>query len=171
MENPFGITREEVLELAAKKLADDYGDGEDLERRAYSTITKRIEELIASGIKGRIDAFLDAEMTKIVSQEIVPVNIWGQREGAPTTIRAELAKRAQEFWNLKVNKDGREDFYGGEERSKRLMKQMMIETFSAAVKENIDQIVLEFKAALKTDAAKMATEHINTLINITEKRH
>ncbi len=35
----------------------------------------------------------------------------------------------------------------------------------------LNQIVLEFKAALKTDAAKMATEHINTLINITEKRH
>lgn len=168
METPFGITREEVLNLAAQKLADLCG-GDELSERAESMISQRVKELFESGVKRRIDEFLDTEMKKIVSEEIVPVNIWGEREGKPTTIRAELAKRAQQFWNVKVDKDGHESHYGGKERSKALMDEILKDTFASAVKENADVIVAEFKAALKTDATKLVEDHIDKLITIKKR--
>src|SRR3990167_6826640 len=121
MENPFNITREELLELAATKLVDTWADESDLTKTAELIIREKIEKIFASGLKERIDGFLDMEMKKIVGEEIAPVNIWGEREGKPTTIRAELANRAKEFWNVRVNEDGKESSYGGTERSKVLM--------------------------------------------------
>lgn len=164
MENPFGITREEVLELAANKLVADYCDPEHLSQTANRKIEDQIKKMFEEKLKSRIDAFLKEEMQKIVSTEIIPVNIWGEREGTPTTIRASLAKRAHEFWNTKVDKDGRESGWSGEERSKVLMKTMMQEAFTVAVKENIDVIVAQFKEALKADAAKVTAAHIDKLI-------
>jgi len=140
MENPFGITREEVLELAAKKLVDAYSGDPDLSESAERMIRERVIELFESGLKDRINSFLDAEMKKIVGEEIVPVNIWGEREGSPTTIRAQLAKRAQDFWNVRVDVDGCESGYGGSERSKVLMQQILKDEFAKAVKANADVI-------------------------------
>ncbi len=170
MENPFGITREEVLELAAKKLVDAYGGDPDLSESAERLIREKVKELFESGLKRRIDEFLDAEMRKVIETEIVPVNIWGEREGQPTTIRAELAKRAQAFWSVRVDSEGRESSYGGNERSKVLMQQILKDEFANAIKENAEVIIAEFKAALKVDASKLVFDHIDKLITVKTKR-
>lgn len=169
IENPFGITREELLELAAKRLADSYGDDLDLQNTAERMIRERVTDLFQAQLKQRVDTFLDAEMKALVGQEIVPVNIWGEREGKPTTIRAELAKRAQEFWNVRVDANGRESSYGGTERSKLLMQQILKDEFANAVKQNAEVIIAEFKSALKVDATKLVTEHIDKLITVKSK--
>jgi len=166
MDNPpFGITREEVLNLAAQKLVDAYADDPSLSESAERQICEKVKQLFETGLKARIDDFLTAEMKRITGEEIVPVNIWGEREGKPTTIRAELAKRAQEFWGARVDKDGRETTYGGTERSKLLMQQLLKDEFANAVKHNAEIIVAEFKSALKSDATKLVTEQIDKLIN------
>lgn len=169
MENPFGITREEVLNLAAQKLVDAYGGDPDLSETAERMIREKVTEAFANRLNRRIDEFLTAEMAKLLGQEIVPVNIWGDREGTPTTIRAELAKRARDFWNVRVDKDGRESSYGGSERSKVLMGQILKDEFSNAVKENAEVIIAEFKSALKVDATKLVTEHIDKLITVKSR--
>lgn len=166
MENPFNITKEEVLELAARKLVDAYGGDPDLSESAERMIRDEVTKLFANKLTVRIDAFLTAEMEKLLGQEIVPVNIWGEGEGQPTTIRAQLAKRAREFWAVSVNEDGRESSYGGSPRSEMLMKKVLKDEFAKAVKESADVIIGEFKAALKVDATKLVTDHIDKLINI-----
>lgn len=167
METPFEITREDVLNLAAQKLVDAYCGEPDLSEIAERMIRERITLAFADGLKRRIDEFLTAEMEKLIGQEIVPVNIWGEREGtSPTTIRAELAKRARDFWNVTIDRDGRESSYGGQARSKVLMEQIVKDEFSKAVKENADVIVGEFKAALKADATALVHKHIDSLIKL-----
>lgn len=170
MENPFGITREEVLDLAANKLVAAYDGDPRLSEIAERLIAEKVSNAFANGLSRRIDEFLTVEMTKLVSQEIVPVDIWGEREGKPTTIRAQLAKRAQDFWNVRVDSDGRESHYGGTERSKALMQQILKDEFAKAVKENAEVIIAEFKAALKVDATKLVTDHIDKLITVKSLR-
>lgn len=169
MNTPFGITREEVLTLAAQKLVDAYCGDPDLSETAERMIRQKLEEAFANKLTRRIDDFLTNEMEKLVGQEIVPVDIWGDREGKPTTIRAALAKRARDFWNVSVDKDGRESTYGGIARSKQLMSEILKDEFAKAVKENADVIIGEFKAALKVDATKLVTEHIDKLINVKSR--
>lgn len=163
-ETPFNITRDELLNLAADKLADQIGDTSELYSKAESEISKRISVLFAEGLKTKVDEFLTEEMSKIVSQEIVPVNIYGEREGQPTTIRATLAARAKEFWDVRVDDSGRPSSYGGEPRHQQLMKRILQDEFAKSVKQNADVIVAEFKKAIKADCTKLVSEHIDKLI-------
>jgi hypothetical protein len=164
---PFNITREEVLNLAAAKLTDAFADDGELSNIAERNIRERVEQKIGKGLELRIDQFLSAEMEKLMSKEIVPVDIWGENTGKATTIKAELHRRAREFWDVRVDSDGKPSgSYGGEPRHVHLMKQIVKEEYSKAIKENAEEIVLAFKAALKADAARISSEHIDKLINI-----
>lgn len=167
---PFDITREEVLNLAAQKLVDAYGGDPDISEKAEEIIRSKVGEMFSeTSIRTRIDECLTAELEKLLSQEIVPVDIWGQREGSPTTIRAILSDRARKFWDVPVNSEGREITYGGTPRHKRLMEEILKDEFAKAVRDNANVIVSEFKAALKVDATKLVTEHIDKLITVRER--
>lgn len=169
MEIPFGITREEILNLAAQKLVDAYCGEPDLEDIATRMIRENVTNLVATKLTKRIDDFLVDEMKKLLDQEIVPVDIWGEREGNPTTIRAQLAKRARDFWDVRVNSDGREEHYGGQPRSKVLLAECLKEEFTKAIKANVDIIVTELNNSLKADATKLITEHIDKLITLRKR--
>lgn len=164
--NPFGITCEELLELAAQKLADQYATSEDLEKSIWDKINPRIEKLFSERINSGITTVITAEIEKLLGQELVPVNIFGDREGSPTTIRAMLAKRAKSFWDEKVDCDGRISTYGGEPRHKWLFSKVVNDEFEKVIKQNITNIVGAFKDALTVDAAKMTAAHIDSIIKV-----
>ena len=164
--NPYGITKDELLGLAADKLAGQYADLPEITDLAQSLIKDRVKELFESGLKNRIDTFLAGEMEKIISQEIHPVDMWGEKTGQPTTIKAQLALRAKEFWDLRVDEQGKESSWGGQPRHQYLLKKVAREEFEKAVKENIDGMVGAFKVAIRADAVRFATEHIDKLITL-----
>lgn len=164
MNTPFEITKEEVLELAAQKLADNYGDNGELADAATTRLRERIEEIIKTGIASRVDAFLDAEMRELLSKEIIPLTMWGEKAGEPTTLRDVLHKRALEFWDVRVDKDGRKSDWGGTPRHEHLMSKILQDEFAQAVKQNASTIVAAFKQALLADSKKLVEQHINALI-------
>lgn len=168
MNTPFEITKEEVLELAANKLVDaHYNSDENLSERAEKIIRNRVCELFSeTHIKGKIDKALSDELEKLLGTEIIPVDIWGQRDGKPTTIRAQLADRAQRFWEVRISDDGRESSYGGTPRCEVLMKKLLKDEFEKAVASNAEVIVAEFKKALTTSGHKVVTEQIEKLVRV-----
>lgn len=164
---PFEITKEELLELAAQKLVDEYCEHDTIHSKTVKMIEEKIKNVFESGLKERIELFLTNEMERLVSQEITPVDIWGDKIGSPTTIRAQLAIRAKEFWDVRVNDDGRPaGSYGGTPRHEHLMKKIMQDEFAKSVKQNADVIVSAFKAALTADATRLVKEHIDNLIKV-----
>jgi hypothetical protein len=170
MNAPFEITREEVLNLAAQKLVDAYGGDPDISEKAEEIIRRKVSELLSEvSIRTRIDECLTKELERLLGTEIVPVDIWGNREGKPTTIRAQLTERAKKFWEVPIDRDGRESTYGGTPRSEVLMKQLLKAEFENAVKTNAEVIVAEFKKAILADATKMVTENIDKLINTKQR--
>lgn len=166
METPFGITREEVLNLAAEKLANDYANEEDLGSTVREMIKTRVTEAFASNLNTRIDGMLCEEMEKLLGQEICPVDIYGERTGTPTTMRAVLAERARVFWDTKVNSDGKQESYGGKPRHEWLFQKIVNEEFSKVVKQNIVNLVGSFKDALSASAIAITKEHIDSLIKV-----
>lgn len=167
--NPFGITREDIIELAATKLANEYGDMESLSESVNSKVRSRIEEVIKTTLTSKIDAMLTLELEKLLGQEICPVDIYGERTGTPTTIRATLAERARVFWDVKVNSEGRQESYGGKPRHEWLFQKIVNEEFTKVVKQNIVNLVGAFKDALSASANAITKEHIDSLIKVKTK--
>jgi len=154
--------------MAASKIADEYAgdDYDNIGKRVETIIQQRVKEAFERGLSIRIDAFLQTEMERLISQEIAAVNIWGEKTGKPTTIRDCLAERARIFWEVKVNKDGREESYGGTPRFEQVMKKILQEQFTEAIKANAEAILSEFKKAVREDAVQTVTKHIDNLIKV-----
>lgn len=170
-ENPFGITKTEIIELAAQKLADQLVDIESLQELAERQIESRIKVLFETSINGRVEEFLKTEMERILSQEICPVDIYGEKVGKATSIKAVLAERARVFWDTKVSEDGKpQDGYYGKPRHEWLFAKIVKEEYAAAVKQNIVNLVGSFKDALSESANKITKEHIDSLIKVKTQR-
>lgn len=170
-ENPFNITREEVLELAANKLADRHENSEELEGLAVRIINKRIEEMFATSLNATINTALNTELSRILSEEVIPVDMWGKPTGEPTTIRAALHSHAMRFWNERVNEEGKvTDYYGAKPRHEQLFARVANDEFAKAVKQDIVNLVGAFKDAMVANAAKITKEHIDSLINVKTTR-
>lgn len=160
------ILREQIVDLAATKVADEVlGEGE-LHDRVERIVQSRIEAAVSKGLHERIEATLAAEMESILATTITPTDIWGDRTGPPTTIRDALAARAKDFWDVRVDKDGKPSSYGGAPRHEHLMRRLLDEEFTKAVRENASVIVSAFKAAVKADGARILNEHIDALIKV-----
>lgn len=164
---PFGITKEEVLELAAEKLADQFADASWLGNHVEGLISERVSTVAGKGLTKRVEELLSVEMEKILREEIVPVNIWGERDGRATTIRASIAERARDFWAQKIDDKGNvTTSYSAKPRHQVLLEQITKEQFVAAIKENITELTLEFKTALKKHGASVSAQHIEKLIRV-----
>lgn len=162
---PFEITKEEVLNLAAQKLVDAYTGEEGWTDIVDRLIRDKVSSLFADAkITQRIDEALSSEIERLLGEEVHPVDIWGEKTGQPTTIRAAIAERARIFWEVKVDSEGRETTYVGLKRSEVLMKSLLKAEFEKAVKTNAEVIVAEFKKAILADATKLVTDNINRLI-------
>ena len=165
MNNPFEITREEILGLAAQKLIETQEGDFSIRQIVEDIVEKKVDKIVSNELKAKVDDVLTREMERILNKEVVPVNIFGEREGSPTTIKAELAKRAEIFWNVKIDKNGKESQWGGEERCKVLFRQIVNDEFSKTVKQNAEIIVKEFKEAIKKDSIRLVLDHIDKLIH------
>lgn len=160
----FNITREEVLELAANKVADQMADYEETQRLVHKLISTRVEQAFKESLNARIDTLLSDTINNLVDETVTPVDIWGEPTGEPTTILQALTKKAKDFWLAKVNADGKEVTYNGTERWKMFLQQISKEQFTKVIKENIESIVQGFKEALRADTGKLLGEHIERLI-------
>lgn len=162
--NPFNVSRDELLNLAAQKLVDQLGDTEELWNQAERLVSSKVSEVVGKGLKERVDAKLNEEMEKILTTVITPMTIWGESAGNPTSIRELLSERARVFWEVNVDSEGKPSSWGGEPRYKRLMSELLNTAFKEAVKTNADVIVSEFKKAMLQHAHNLVAENINRLI-------
>jgi hypothetical protein len=164
--NLLGFTPEQLLDLAAEKVADQYLDREGVTWRVEQVLEARVKDAVGKGLNEKIDALLTAEMEKILGEEIVPMNIWGERQGSPTTIRNQIAERARTFWEERVNKDGKLETYGGQPRHEHLIRKIVNEEFSAAIKQNVVAVVSAMKIAAKAHAEQITNEALDNLIKV-----
>lgn len=162
--NPFGITRKEILELATEKIIDAYDEspGDMIREKVQSMVKAQVEPILMT----EIQSALRAEIEHILSAKITPVDMWGGKTGAETTIREQLAKKARQFWDENVDGKGNLASYGGEPRHAWVVRQVLKEEFDIAIKTNAAEVVKAFAAALKDQGAKLVADHISKLVNV-----
>lgn len=166
-ENPLGITREELLNVAAGKIADQYCEDGELGERVGKLIEERIKRVFADSLTERINAFMDSEMEKLVQTVVTPLDIWGDAKGKPTTIRESLAAKALAYWNEKVTAEGKSsDSWGGKPRHEWLFQKIVGEEFERGVRQNIINLVAAFKDAIREDEKSKIDKYLNEFLRV-----
>lgn len=168
----LGITGEEVMKLAADKVVEELYDSTfDPIEYAKHEIKARVDKIINEKVEDQIAAKLAEAMEITLTTQVQPRNMWGDKEGEARTIREILADRAKEFWGITVDKNGKPSGgYGGKPRHQYVLEQVVKDAFVDAMKENIDEIIVGFKDALRKDVGKDLGEHIERLIKAPKRR-
>ncbi len=172
----FNIDPKDVIDLAAQKLADQVLDQYDdlaslAEMRIKETIASVISDEMRVSMAKTVDDKLQSEMEKILQHKIVPVDIWGEATGEPSTLREQIHKRALEYWEESVepdkNKRGRyrKTSYGGTPRHKLVFQDVAQKAFEEAMRANIAEMVKSFRDAMRKDMARKVEEHIDKIIS------
>jgi len=166
----LGITKEEIVELAAQKLADQYRSEEQLGEMLIKKLDTAVKNAVQNNLTLKIDEVLRKHMDAILESEVVPCNIWGEKVGKPTTIKEQLSERAQHYWTTKVDSEGRtSEGYGSKPRCEWLFGKLVATEFSNAVAQNVTNIVGALKDSLTAEAQKSIAEHIDNIIRVKTK--
>lgn len=167
----LGITKEELLDAAAQKLCDQFHDSGDLYNRFEQEIHDRVHKVTGTQLEDIVTTKITEATEKILDETVQPRNIWGDKEGEPTTIRAALSEKARDFWMEKVDKDGkRTGSYGNKPRFEYLVQDYLKKEFEAAMAENITAIVQGFREAMTKEAGVWLGEHIAKVFPKTGRR-
>lgn len=160
---------QEKLEAAIIRQAVDqiYGDDDRIYERVRQEVEQRVSKAIEIGLAGEIEKAINSIMEKALDTEVTPTNIWGEREGKPTTIRAALHERAKDFWQEKVNDKGEKSTYGGKPRYEYVLSLVAANEFGTQIKQNAASIAGAIKDSVREGFYKQVDEKLNEFFKIS----
>jgi hypothetical protein len=144
---------QERIEAAIIAEAADKIIGEDeLFNRVRTAVETRIDKLFKDQADAQIRAAIDAAITNGFEREYTRVNAWGEREGEKTTIRKELEKVIGNYWNEKVDSNGKRSSYASDRdptRAEWLMGKMVADDFNGHMKQHVVNVGASLKDQLR----------------------
>lgn len=164
------IDAEQIVEQAASRLADEAYENVNALEMLETEISRRIDKFLDAKAQTLMEDTLRNEMERLMVREFQPVNQWGEAKGKPTSLREELQRRAEEFWKISVDKNGKPTTYGGKPRHQHMFEQIAQDQFAEAIKENIEEVIAGFREALRKDSAVMLGQHIERFIKAPKAR-
>ena len=164
----LGLTKEQVLAAVAENIANSI-EGFDAYEAAQKLVKERVEKELAQKLTAAVDEMMRVEMDRLMRTEITPVDIWGDKTGKPTNLRAAITERARNYWEERVDSEGKTSTsnYIAKPRHEWVFSKIVSEAFTDAVKNNTLSVIGAFKDALRADAAKRFDEQLDQLIRVT----
>ncbi len=151
---------EQAVAIEMARLAREELDPTEMLRKA---IEKRINEVFTECAERQIADAVNAAIRDGFDREYCRVNAWGEKASPPTTIRKELERLVADYWNAKVDKNGKpSDAYGcSSTRAEWIMMQLVASDF----KGEMNQHVANVAGGLKDGLRKTLHETVNELLS------
>lgn len=141
----------------------------DVMNRAAGHLAQQLQAKLEADVKARvakaIDAKLDEIVAKAVERKFVPVGMFGEPSGEPTSIAEILVKKADTFLEEQVDSSGRRaspsSFSKTNSRAAHIVEQMFEAQFNRKVEAELKKLIDESK-----DKARLSlAAHIVTLLS------
>jgi hypothetical protein len=158
------LDRTRIEDAIVREVADKIIGEDDLYSRVKSAVEARIDNHFRTTADAQIQAAIQAAISQGFEHEYSRVDSFGRREGAPTTIRAELEKLIGGYWNTRVDKQGKpsSNTYGAEiTRAEWMMTQLVAADFQGEMKQH----VVNLGGALKDKLRAELHETVNRLLS------
>lgn len=158
-----------VMELAAQKIADAVIHEDDVQNAAMREIKNRIDRLFSERADNAVSEAIDAAVNAALDRQYTRINAWGETEGVPTTIRAELEKLADAYWTQNVDaKSGKptSSTYNQVTRAQFVMGQICAEDFTEQMKKAAVSVTAAMKDGFRSQLAKQVDDLLDTLFRV-----
>lgn len=145
----FSFNEEEMKAAIVAKAADEFLQADhDISGLVKEEVKRRVDVIFLERAEAQLNAAVDAAISNGFDLEYQRVNSWGQPEGERTTVRKQLDKLVQGYWNERVDpRTGKptDSTYTFVSRAEHLMTQICAKDFS----ENLKAAALNVTGALK----------------------
>lgn len=166
----LNINEEELKAAIVERAADQILDQDsDLSGMISKAVNQRLDKIFVSRAEEQIAKAIDEAVRSGFEREYRRVTSWGEPEGPTTSIRKELEKTVNGYWNGKVDaKTGKPSSsdYGSVTRAEFLMTQICAEDFSAAMKQSALNVTGALKDGLRNQIGKQMDVMLDELFRI-----
>jgi hypothetical protein len=166
----LNINEEDLKTAIVEKAADEILSRDDyLSDMIAKEIKTRIDVIFKDRAEAQIAAAIDDAVKNSFEREYRKVTSWGEPDGPPTTIRAQLEKTVNGYWSTKVNgKTGSpsDSSYNTVTRAEYLMTQVCAADFTEAMKSSVQSVTGALKDGLRVQLARQMDAMLDGLFHI-----
>jgi hypothetical protein len=166
----LNLNEEDLKAAIVAKAADhllSYQD--DLGGMVQKEIKTRIDAMFAAGVRERIDDAINEAIRNGFDREYQRIDQWGEPKGPKTSIRAELAKIVEGYWNTRVEvKSGKptDSSYNTCTRAEYVMTTICAQDFSETMKASAINVTGALKDGLRNQLAKHMDQMLDGLFRV-----
>lgn len=158
------INQERIEKAIVDEAVHRIVSGDEFANRVQRAVDARINALFKEKADAQIDAAINDAIRNGFDREYTRVTSWGEKNGAPTTIRKELEKAIGDYWNVRVGSDGKpaNNSYGTNiTRAEWVMSKIVADDFNAQMKQHVVNIA----GGLKDNLRRSLHETVNELLS------
>jgi len=163
------IDKTRIEDAIINQVAAEFVNEENLSTRIRDEVNKRIDRLFKDKAEAQIGEAINEAIRSGFDREYCRVNSWGEREGSPTTIRKELEKAIGDYWNTKVDRNGKPDTGYGDNKLTRaewVMAQMVAADFKDTMKQHVVNITAHLKDGLRDELHKTVNQLLSGTFHV-----
>lgn len=159
------LNKSRIEDAIVREVADGIMHEDELRERVKRAVDQRVNDLFKAVADAQISAVIETAIKSGFDHEYTRVSTFGERKGAPTTIRAELERLIAGYWNEKVDKSGKASsgYDANITRAEWVMMQIVADSF----KDDMKQHVVNLGGALKDKLRAELHKTVNGLLSET----
>lgn len=166
----LNINEDDLKKAIVDQAADQIlSQDDDLSGMVAAEVKRRVDAIFKDRAEVQINAAVDAAINNGLDLAYQRVNTWGQPEGDPTTVRKQLDKLVQGYWNERVDpRTGKptDSSYTFVSRAEFLMTQICAKDFTENLKQSANNVTGALKDGLRNQLAQQMDDMLNRLFNI-----
>ncbi|PQA72184.1 hypothetical protein [Brucella oryzae] len=157
------IDKKRIEDAIIQQVASDLISDESLWDRAKRAFDVSIEKLWTEVAETRLRSEIELAIANGFEREYIKLDSFGQQNGEKTSIRAELEKQINGYWNTRVDRQGKpSNAYGSDmTRAEWMMTQLVAADFKGEMKQH----VVNLGGSLKDHLRKQLHETVNGLLS------
>lgn len=158
------INQERIEKAIVEEAVRNIVNEDEFANRVKRAVDSRIGAMFKEKADAQIEAAINDAIRNGFDREYCRVTSWGERDGAPTTIRKELDKVIGDYWNARVDSNGKPstNSYGTHiTRAEWVMSKIAADDFNAQMKQHVVNIA----GGLKDNLRRSLHETVNELLS------
>lgn len=160
------LDKTRIEDAIIDQVATEFVNEENFSMRIRNEVGKRIDQMFKDKAEAQIGEAINEAIRNGFDREYCRVNSWGEREGNVTTIRKELEKAIGDYWNTKVDRNGKPDTGYGDNKLTRA-EWVMAQMVAADFKDTMQQHVVNLTGSLKDGLRDELHKTVNQLLSGT----
>lgn len=135
---------------------------------AEAKVKERVDAIFTEQVQARIEAAVNEAITEGFNRTYVKVNGFGQQQGQETTIAKELERLTSNYWETKVDSQGRpaEGYNAKMTRAEYTMGKLLVADFNAQVQQLVVNSAGAFKDAMRVSLHGTVNEALSQVFRV-----